>query len=246
MGTKVGGKRIPVRWRIAWGIGSVLFVLTALTWLNADPVEACGVRCGGPHPTARPARRYVPPRPFQKPPQPAPPKPAAPVAKAAPTRVATARPAPLAPTATPRPATATPAPAAPRAAVVVPAPRLAAVGGSGGPAPAAPAVPTATAVPPTPTAMLTATAVPGPAQVTTAAPPVSASAQVNYLVQFYSLNDSRNAPKDMKDVLLANSFRPAARPEPGAVALFLPAYFKNANGYDGMKQDGMIGVVAGY
>ena len=64
-------------------------------------------------------------------------------------------------------------------------------------------------------------------------------------MQFYSLNDSRNAPKDMKDVLLANGFRPAARPDPGAVALFLPAYFKNANGYDGMKQDGMIGVVAG-
>jgi len=75
-------------------------------------------------------------------------------------------------------------------------------------------------------------------------PPASSSTQVNYVVQYYSLNDSSNAPKDMQDALLANSFHLTKRPEPGAVVIFQPGYFKNANGYDVMKDGGMIGVVS--
>lgn len=67
---------------------------------------------------------------------------------------------------------------------------------------------------------------------------------MNYVVQYYSLNDSSNAPKDMQDALLANSFHLTKRPEPGAVVIFQPGYFKNANGYDVMKDGGMIGVVS--
>jgi len=82
------------------------------------------------------------------------------------------------------------------------------------------------------------------ATIATNLPPASSSTQVNYVVQYYSLNDSRDTPKDMQEVLLANGFRLTKRPEPGAVAIFQPGYFKNANGYDVMKDGGMIGVVS--
>ena len=62
-------------------------------------------------------------------------------------------------------------------------------------------------------------------------------------MQFYSLNDSRNAPKDMKDVLLANGFHLTHDRNQVRWCSFCQL-LQEINGYDGMKEDGMIGVVS--
>ncbi len=148
--------------------------------------------------------------------------------------------------------TATPPPAPTSVPPTAPAPPTAPVV----PPTAMPMPPVATTVAPTPTTapatMTTAPAVPTaqpPASgdltpITTSGGPSSPSTQVSYLVRYYALNDSRDTPREMRDVLLANGFVATNTPAPGGIALFLPEYFKNVAGYDAMKRDGLIGVVA--